>query len=521
MSSAVVLSNPNEIVIHSPANGVEIGRVPVMSGDEVRAAVARARDAQVEWAKVPLAERVKKVRRFRDELLYRTQELVDLLVAENGKTPEEAVFMEMLPLTTISTWYCAKAKRLLKPKRIRPWGASLIRTSYLHYAPRGVVAVISPWNFPLTIPLSAVIPALLAGNAVVVKPSEWTPLIMVRAKEIFDRCGMNPDLLQVVTGYGPAGQALIEAGVDKVHFTGSTNVGKKIAAVCGERLIPVTLELGGKAPAIVCDDANLDRTVNCLTWGGFGNSGQVCVSVERILVDKKIAPELTRRLVESISKLRQGDPTTSEVDVGAMTFPKQVDNVERLVEDSRSRGAKILTGGFRTDRHGKPAPPNVDSGKGRYYAPTLIGGVTADMPIARQEIFGPAMPIIEVDGDEEAIRLANDSHLGLNAYVFTRDMKRARSIANRVRAGSTVVNDVLGNFAMAELPFGGVKESGLGRSHGVEGILSMCEERLVNHDRFPALKRDLWMYPYNRKLSKRVIQYLPRIAKLLDAIGWT
>ena len=507
--SAATLPNPNEIVITSPANGVEIGRVPVMGADEVKAAVARARDAQVEWAKVPIAERIKKVRRYRDELIDRSQELMDLLVAENGKTPEEAVFMEMLPIATIGAWYCAKGKKLLKPKKVRPWGPSLIRKSYIHYSPRGVVAVISPWNFPLAIPQTAIFPALIAGNAVVVKPSEWTPLIMVRAKEIFDRSGLPADLLQVVTGYGPTGQALIEAGVDKVHFTGSTNVGKKIAALCGERLIPVTLELGGKAPAIVCDDANLDRTVNCLTWGGFANSGQVCISVERVLVDKKIAPELTRRLAESVAKLRQGDPTTNEVDVGAMTFPKQVDNVERLVEDARQRGAQVLTGGKRLP------------GKGRYYAPTLIAGVTPDMAIAKQEIFGPAVPIIEVDGDEEAIRLANDSHLGLNAYVFTRDMKRARSIANRVRAGSTVVNDVLGNFAMAELPFGGVKESGLGRSHGVEGILSMCEERLVNHDRFPMLKRDVWMYPYNRELAAMTVKYLPRIARLLDAIGWT
>ena len=508
MSSAAVEPSPNEIVIQSPCNGVEIGRVPVMSGDEVQAAVARARDAQVEWAKVPIKERVKKVRRFRDELLFRSQELVDLLVAENGKTPEEAVFMEMAPITTISTWYCAKAKKLLRPKKIRPWGPSIIRRSYVHYAPRGVVAVISPWNFPLSIPLTAVVPALLAGNAVVVKPSEWTPLIMLRAKEIFDRCGMPADLLQVVTGYGPTGQALIEAGVDKVHFTGSTAVGKKIGAVCGERLIPVTLELGGKAPAIVCDDANLDRTVNCLAWGGFGNSGQVCISVERVLVDKKIAGELTLRLSEAVSKLRQGDPTTSEVDVGAITFPRQIDNVERLVEDAKQRGAKVLTGGMRLP------------GKGRYYAPTLVSGVTPDMPIAKQEIFGPAVPIIEVDGEEEAIRLANDSHLGLNAYVFTRDMKRARRIADRIHAGSTVVNDVLGNFAMAELPFGGVKDSGLGRSHGVEGIHSMCEERLVNYDRIPPMARDLWMYPYKRGLAKLAIKHLPRVARFLDAIGW-
>lgn len=508
MSSAAIPSTPNEIVIHSPLNGVEVGRVPVLDAAEVREAVARARAAQAEWAAVPIKERVRRMRRFRDELLDRSQELVDLLVAENGKTPEEALWMEMLPVTAISSWYCAKARRLLKPKRVRAWGPSLLRRSYVHHAPRGVVAVISPWNFPLSIPLSAIFPALLAGNAVVVKPSEWTPLIMQRVKEIWDRAGFPADLLQVVTGHGPAGQALIEAGVDKVHFTGSTNVGKRIAAMCGERLVPVTLELGGKAPAIVCDDANLDRTVSCLAWGGFANSGQVCISVERVYADKKIAKELTTRLADAVSRLRQGDPTVNEVDVGAMTFPKQVETVEKLVEDARARGAKVLTGGHRLP------------GKGRYYAPTLVAGVTPDMPIARQEIFGPAVPIIEVENEEEAIRLANDSHLGLNAYVFTSKRGRAKRIANQVRAGSTVVNDVLGNFAFAELPFGGVKESGLGRSHGVEGILSMCEERLVNYDRIRPMSRDLWMYPYSRKLSKLVLGQLGRVAKLLDAIGW-
>jgi succinate-semialdehyde dehydrogenase/glutarate-semialdehyde dehydrogenase len=248
--------------------------------------------------------------------------------------------------------------------------------------------------------------------------------------------------------------------------------------------------------------------VNSVAWGGFANSGQICISVERVLVNRKIAGEFTKRLVEQVQKLRQGDPTMHPVDVGAMTFPKQVDNVEKLVEDARAKGAKVLTGGKRL-----PGP-------GRFYAPTLLSGVTPDMAIARQEIFGPAVPIIEVADDEEAIRIANDSHLGLNAYVFSKNRAKARRIAERVQSGTTAVNTVLETFAIAELPFGGVKESGLGRIHGAHGLLAMVESRGVNEPRFPALKRDLWMYPYDRRLAAFVQKRLPMVAKLLDAAGW-
>ena len=500
---------PDEIVIHAPANGEEVGRVRVDGAEEVRAAVARARAAQIEWAKVPVAERVRKLRRFRDHLLSAQDAIIDLLVRENGKTPEEALFMEIVPVATISSWYCAKAPKILKGKKIRAWGPSIGRKSRMHLAPRGVVAIISPWNFPFSIPLGSVFPAMLAGNGVVVKPSEWTPLIMKLAKELYDTSGMPADLLQVVYGFGPTGQSLMESGVDKVEFTGSVNVGKKIGGYCGERLIPCTLELGGKAPAIVLDDADIERAAHSITWGSFANSGQVCISVERVLVDKKIASKLTDRIVELTSKLRQGDPTKGEVDVGAMTFPKQIDNVERLVEDARAKGAKILTGGRRLP------------GKGRFYAPTVIGGVTNDMLIARQEIFGPAVPIIEVDGEEEAIRIANDSHLGLNAYVFSRDRKRAGRVAERVRAGTIAINDVLGNFAMGELPFGGVKESGMGRVHGEAGLLAMCEARGINVDRVKAPARDFWMYPYSPKLAAKMRKHVvPRLGRLLDFISW-
>ncbi len=512
MSANPITENPQELAIFSPASGKEIGRVPIEKEPEVREKVEKARAAQKVWAAVPLKERIRYMRRFRDELLARQDEIIKLLVAENGKTVEEAVFMEIVPVANISSWFCAKAPRLLKPKKVRAWVLSATRKTYIHYAPRGVIAIVSPWNFPFSIPTGSVFPALLAGNAAVVKPSEWTPLIMVKLKEIFDRVAdarMPKDLLQVVTGDPATGAALLAGGIDKVDFTGSVSVGQKIGKFCGENLIPFTLELGGKAPAIVLDDANLDRAAHSIAWGAFANSGQVCVSVERVLVDKSIAPKLTQKIVDIVSKLRQGDPSMAEVDVGAMTFPKQLETVERLVDDAKQRGAKVLTGGRRLP------------GRGRFYSPTVLSGVTPDMPIARQEIFGPAVPIIEVDGEEEAIRIANDSHLGLNAYVFTKNRARARRISERIRSGGIMVNDVLGNYAMAEVPFGGVKQSGLGRVHGEGDIQGMCEARVINVDRFPAPAKDLWMYPYNRKLVATLQKHvIPRLGRILDMLGW-
>ncbi len=505
--SAVPTALPTEIVVTSPGSGRELGRVPVMDAAQVRAAVAKARAAQGPWAELPVKERVRRVRAFRDLLLERQQEIVDLVSAENGKTKEEVVWLELMPVATIAAWYLAKAPKLLRPQRLPSWGPSLTRPSYLHHAPLGVVAVISPWNYPFSLPLGPMIPALLAGNGVVLKPSEWTPLIGLKIKEIYDRSGLPRDLFQVVTGFGPTGQALIEAGVDKVDFTGSVAVGKRIGAACGERLIPFTLELGGKAPAIVCDDADLDRAANTIAWGGFANCGQTCTSVERVLVHETVAAPLTERIVKIVSALKQGDPSQEAVDIGAVTFPKQIDVVERLVEDAKAKGAKVLTGGQRL-----PGP-------GRFYAPTVLGGVTPQMDVARQEIFGPVVPIISVSGDEEAIRIANDSHLGLNAYVFSRDRRRARRLAERIQAGTIAINDTLSCFSFAELPFGGVKESGLGRIHGAEGLWAMCQARGINRERLPSPKRDPWNYPYSPKLTAFAARNLKRLARALDLLG--
>jgi succinate-semialdehyde dehydrogenase/glutarate-semialdehyde dehydrogenase len=326
------------------------------------------------------------------------------------------------------------------------------------------------------------------------KPSEVTPLIALKARELYLAADLPPDLFHVVTGRGPTGAALIDGGIDYCVFTGSVATGKKVAAACGERLIGCTLELGGKAPAIVCADADLDRTAQAITWGGFANSGQVCASVERVYAVSSIHDELVSKIVAHARELRQGDASgPQDVDVGAMAWDRQVDNVEKLVDAAVAAGAKVETGGHR-----KPGP-------GLFFEPTVLSSCRQDMDVMRKEIFGPVIPIMKVDSEDEAVKLANDSHLGLLAYVFTRDRERGRRIAERIEAGTVMVNDVLNTYACPETPWGGVKQSGIGRTHSVIGLRDMCEIRHVNHDRV-ALGREVWWYPYKEGTFKALLR---------------
>jgi succinate-semialdehyde dehydrogenase/glutarate-semialdehyde dehydrogenase len=479
------------IVSRNPATGEPIGEVPVMDAEEVRAAVARAHAAQKDWGRLPVEERARRVLAFRDEIVTRAEEVIDLIVREGGKTKPEALGMEVVVVVDLATYFCKRAARILEP---RPIPLHLLKTkkSYLHYVPRGVVGIIAPWNFPFSIPLGETIMALIAGNGVVLKPSEVTPLIAVKAKELYDACGLPRDLFQVVTGRGPTGAALIDGGVNQVIFTGSVATGRKVAVACAERLIPCTLELGGKAPAVVCADADLERTANALVYGAFGNSGQVCCSVERVYAHEAVYDELVQKIVDKTRKLRQGDPAT-EVDVGAMSWDQQLAIVEERVKSAVAAGAKVLTGGKRRE------------GAGLFFEPTVLGEVRQDMDVMRKEIFGPVMPVMRVKTEEEAIELANDSHLGLLGYVFSKDRKKARRIAERIEAGTVMVNDVLATYAAPETPWGGVKQSGLGHTHSDDGLREMCEQRHVNVDRF-APRKELWWYPYSDKTYRLLLK---------------
>jgi succinate-semialdehyde dehydrogenase/glutarate-semialdehyde dehydrogenase len=476
---------PRRIQVHSPAHGGLVGEAPIADADAVKAAVAAARRAQEPWGALPVRERCAALLRFRDALVERAEELVDMLNQESGKPRVEALLHEVTVLIDLTTWYAQRAPEILAPREV---SLHLLkhRRAVIHYRPRGVIGIISPWNFPLVIPFGDAVAALVTGSAVVVKPSEVTPLIALKAKEIWDGAGLPAGLLQVVCGHGETGAALIDAGVQKIVFTGGVASGKRVAAACGERLIPCVMELGGKAPLIACADAELERTAHAIVYGGFANSGQVCISVERVYAHQAIYERLLDRVVELTQELRQGDATRAEVDVGAIIFEKQCEIAEKHVEDALARGAELRIGGKR-------AP-----GPGRFFQPTILAHCDHSMTVMTQEIFGPIVPFMKVADEEEALRLANDSHLGLNAYVFTADRERGERLAARVEAGTVLVNDVFTNYP-SEIPFGGVKQSGFGRVHGEDALRDLAETRTITVDRLPSPSRDPMWYPYSEK----------------------
>ena len=502
-------SGENVVRSYAPATGELIGEAPISKPDDVRAAVERARKAQQAWGVLPVEERCERILRFRDAVVDRAEEVVDLLARETGKPRHEALGHEVFTFADLTTWYAKNAPRILAPREV---GLHLMkhRRSMLHYAPRGVVGVISPWNFPFIIPLGDTVAALITGSAVVIKPSEVTPLIALKAKEIWDSTGLPEDLLQVVVGYGDTGAALIESGVQKIVFTGGVATGKRVAAACGAQLVPCVMELGGKAPLIVSDDADVERAARAITFGGFTNSGQVCVSVERVYAHRDVHDRIVTRVKELVSDLRQGDGMAETVDVGAIIFPQQMTIAEKHIEDAVSKGAVLETGGKR-----RP-------GQGQFFEPTVLSNCDPSMTVMREEIFGPIVPIMRVDNDEQAVELANDSHLGLNAYVFTTDRDKGRRLAERIEAGSVLVNDVLSNYACPEVPFGGVKQSGFGRVHGEDALRDLAEVRHVSFDRIrPPASDPIW-FPYSKKTYQWALRGLRAMFSgrgLLQRIG--
>jgi succinate-semialdehyde dehydrogenase/glutarate-semialdehyde dehydrogenase len=471
---------------YAPATGALLGEVPVMGKDEVVATVARARRAQQAWGVLPIEERCDRLVRFRDAIVDRAEDIAQLLSAETGKPRHEALMHEVMTTADLLTYYTKHAPRILAPREIE---LHLLkhRKSFLHYVPRGVVGVISPWNFPFVIPMGDVIAALVTGSAVVLKPSEVTPLIARKAKEIFDATGLPEDLFGVVTGYGSTGAALIEAGIQKLVFTGGVETGRRVAAACGKELIPCVMELGGKAPLIACADCDLERTARAIVFGGFANCGQVCVSVERVYAHEAIYEPLVRRVNQLVGELRQGDPAKAFVDLGAIIFPRQIDVAEQHIADAVAKGAEVVCGGKKKE------------GPGQFFEPTVLANCDHTMNVMREEIFGPVVAVQKVFSDEEALRLANDSHLGLNAYVFTRDRAKGKALAERIEAGSVVVNDIFINYAATEAPFGGIKQSGFGRIHGEDALRDMAEVRHINVDRFALPHNNPMAFPYTAK----------------------
>ncbi len=486
-----------EIVSCDPATGKEIGRAPMSTPEDVRQAVARARLAQPAWAGLSFAHRARVILKARQLMLDERDVLATLVSRETGKPVAEALSMEIVPTLDAMHYFAHASEDLLRPQKIDIGQYGLMgRTSTIRYRPLGVVGIISPWNFPLATPADEVVMALMAGNAVVLKPSELTPLIALKLADIFRRAGLPTGLLEILVGDGSTGRALIDARVDKIMFTGSVATGKRVAEAAAKHLTPVVLELGGKDPMIVLEDADLVNAARGAVWGAFANSGQACASVERCYVQESIAPKFIERIVAETRKLKQGLGTDEAVDIGAMTNERQLQIVADHVSDARQRGAKVLIGGQRGK--GGKGGANLE---GYFYEPTVLTDVDHDMAIMRDETFGPVLPVMTFKTDEEALTLANDSIYGLTASVWTKDIARGKRLAERIEAGTVMVNEVVYTHGIAQTPWGGVKDSGYGRTHGRLGLLELVYPQHIHINRLSFLP-DLWWFRYSSQAGK-------------------
>ena len=472
-----------EIVTYNPATGAELGRVPLSTTEDVREAVQRARAAQPAWAKMTFRQRAKVILKARELMLAERDAVAELVARETGKPAIEALSMEVVPTLDAMHYFAHASENLLRSTKIDigQYG-KMGRSSHIVYKPLGVVGIISPWNFPLATPADEIVMALMSGNAVVLKPSELTPLIALKIGELFDRGGLPEGLLEIVTGDGSTGAALVEAGVDKIMFTGSVATGKRVAEAAAKHLTPVVLELGGKDPMVVLEDANIEVAARGAVWGAFANAGQACASVERCYVQDSIANEFIEQVVKETRLLKQG--VAEDSDVGAMTNERQLHIVEDHVQDAKERGARILLGGER-----------LRNSDGYFYAPTVLTDVDHSMTIMRDETFGPVLPIQTFKTEEEAIRLANDSVFGLTASVWTTDIARGRRLAEQIDAGTVMVNEVVYTHGIPQTPWGGVKQSGYGRTHGRMGLLELVTPQHIHVNRISFLP-DLWWYRY-------------------------
>jgi acyl-CoA reductase-like NAD-dependent aldehyde dehydrogenase len=480
-----------EIISYDPANGEEIGRAPLASAEEVKEAVRRARAVQPDWASLSFRERRRVILQARKLMLAERDEIATLVSRETGKPVAEAVSMEIVPALDAMHYFAHASENLLKPQKIDIGQYGLMgRSSRIVYRPLGVIGIISPWNFPLATPADEVVMSLMAGNAVVLKPSELTPLIALKLGDIFKHAGLPAGLLEIVTGDGSTGASLIDARVDKIMFTGSVATGKRVAEAAAKYLTPVVLELGGKDPMIVLEDADIENAARGAVWGAFANAGQACASVERCYVQESIAPEFIKQVVAETRALKQGPGTEEAVDIGAMSNERQLQIVADHVNDAKQRGAKVLTGGQRGT--------NSD---GLFYEPTVLTNVDHHMSIMRDETFGPVLPVMTFKTEEEVVKLANDSVYGLTASVWTKDIRRAQRIAEQIEAGTVMVNEVVYTHGIAQTPWGGVKESGYGRTHGRMGLLELVHPQHIHVNRISFLP-DLWWFKYSPKAAK-------------------
>ena len=472
---------PHPVESRDPATGEVWRRFDSATPADVAAALSAARRAQATWRALPLRERARYLERFRRVLYARRREVADTISRECGKPPVEALSEVLVTLDFARFYRRRDVLRVLRPKRFTgatpPMWRKRVRVTE---EPFGVIGVLSPWNYPFMLASAITLPALVAGNAVLLKPSEFTTQTGLLVGELLHEAGLAEDLIRVLPGDRVTGAALVEQGCDKIFFTGSDATGRKVAAECGARLVPCVLELGGSDPAIVLDDADLARAADGIVWGRFSNSGQTCVAPKRVLVHAAVYDRFAELLGERVRAVNAGIARESS-EMGPLVRPEQTTRIRAQFDDALAHGATVAATG--------------PSGSDVLFPPVLLTNVSPDMRVLREETFGPILPMIRVRDDDDAVARANDSAFGLSASVWCGSRRRAMAVAARLDAGSVVINDSVVAAGMSDVPHGGVKASGSGRAHGVAGLLECVRTKTVVEERLPGL-RQAWWYPY-------------------------
>jgi len=492
MSTDLQVGTPR-VIARNPATGETLCEFECASAAEVVTAVARGRAAQAAWADLGVRARIQFLRRFQQLLQRDKGEIARSITRENGKPRVEALLTEVLVGLDAARFLIENAYAVLKPEPV-PHGNLIMKAKSAHLLrePYGVIGIISPWNYPFSTPATEGLAALVAGNAVVIKPSEFTPLAALELARLLHEAGVPRDIFQVVIGDGSTGAALAEASIDKIVFTGSVRTGKRVAEAAARKLLPVVLELGGKDPMLVLEDADLDVVASAALWGAFMNAGQTCLSVERCYVHRSLYERFLAAVVEKTRKLCVGNGLDPETDIGPMIHEQQLRVVEAHVADAIARGARLLCGGRRLPELGPT-----------FYAPTVLADVTHEMLIMREETFGPVLPVMPFATDNEAMRLANDSEFGLAASVWTSDRHRGEALAPHIQAGAVMVNDVISCYGISEAPHGGMKSSGLGRAHGRLGLLEMVRIKYIDSDLLPRMRK-VWWFGYGVNFTQQI-----------------
>lgn len=476
-----------------PATGEVWREYDNTTPQQVEAAVAQAHAAQKSWSAWPIKKRVEILRQFSRLLFDRRMEVAALVTRENGKPRPEALLGDVIVSLDIVNYYLRYGPLWLRPRHLPHQNIALkMQRGAVHYEPLGVVGVISPWNYPFMLPFCSALTALLAGNAVVLKPSEFTPACALELEKLLREAGLPDGVLQVIVGDGSTGAALTASHINAVAFTGSAATGKKIAAAAAEKLIPVIMELGGSDPMVVLRDANIDHATSGALWCRFMNCGQNCVAVKRIFVEREIYEPFVTALVEKTKRLRLGRGDQPDSDVGPMIRERQVDALESQLNDAIVKGATVLCGGKRRPELGP-----------LFFEPTVVVDVNATMKVLQEETFGPLLPVVPVRDVEEALALANATPYGLSASVWTRDLQRGREVAQRLDAGAVSINDAISAFGACEAPNRGAKSSGYGCSHGREGLMEMVRPKFYNVEPFTFMKKP-WWFSYNEKLVEQL-----------------